>query len=365
MESRNCAGRPCVRAKRVSLSSQRAYDLRQCSLCCKLSTGLDPYITRRRVLKTLAALGLGRFAAGSPSLRRIDVHHHFRVAGMKGVMPEDGWTPARSIEQMNKYGIATAIVSTPTLMDLYDGTERASGLARTYNEYAAKMVQDYPGRFGFFACLPFPDQQRSLHEIEYAFDTLKADGIGLFTNTGDKWPGDPAFEPVFQELNRRNAAVFFHPVVGSCCRNLIPGVADTVLEFDFDTTRAVTSLLANGTLSRFPNVRFIINHSGADVPVMAGRIKDRIADHAERYPQGVLYELQKLHYEVAHATYPWPLAALTKFVPTSQILFGSDYPFEAIGTTVDPLPTSGLSRNVLRAINRGNAERLFPRLKSL
>ena len=334
-------------------------------ICCKLAPVLAPHTTRRGLLKALGAMGLGGLAAGSPAPARIDVHHHFRVAGMKGVMPEDGWTPARSIEQMNKYGIATAIVSTPTLMDLYDGTERARGLARTYNEYAARMVQDYPGRFGFFACLPFPDQQSSLREIEYAFDTLKADGIGLFTNTGDKWPGDPAFESVFQELNRRNAVVFFHPVVGNCCRNLMPGVADTVLEFDFDTTRAVTSLLANGTLSRFPNIRFIINHSGADVPVMAGRIRDRIADHPDRYPHGVLYELQKLHYEVAHATYPWPLAALTKFVPASQILFGSDYPFEAIATTVAPLPASGLSRKVLHAIDRGNAERLFQRLKSV
>jgi 6-methylsalicylate decarboxylase len=295
---------------------------------------------------------------------RIDVHHHFRVKGMKGVMPEDGWTPARSVEQMDKFGIATAIVSTPTLLDLYDGSDRARELARTYNEYAAKMVKDYPGRFGFFACLPLPDREGSLREIEYALDTLKADGVGLFTNTGDKWPGDPAFEAVFQELNRRKAVVFFHPLVGNCCRNLIPGVADTVLEFDFDTTRAVTSLLANGTLARSPDIRFVINHSGAALPVLAGRIRDRVTDHAERFPHGVLYELQKLHYEVAHATYPWPIAALTKFVPTSQILFGSDYPFEAISTTVDQLPTSGLSRTTLRAIDRTNAERLFPRFKA-
>jgi 6-methylsalicylate decarboxylase len=236
--------------------------------------------TRRDVLRTLTSAGIGGLASGkaafgrtnkqasSVSAGRIDVHHHFRVAGMKGVMPEDGWTPARSIEQMDKFGIATAIVSTPTLMDLYDGTERARALARTYNEYAAKMVQDYPGRFGFFACLPFPDQPASLREIDYAFGTLKAEGIGLFTNTGDKWPGDPQFEPVFEELNRRNAAVFFHPLVGNCCRNLMPGVADTVLEFDFDTTRAITSLLANGTLSRFPNIRFIAqlhaNHKRRD-----------------------------------------------------------------------------------------------------
>lgn len=183
-------------------------------------------LSRRDMAKSLAAAACvvalpgGALLAKSSkqdairSHGRIDVHHHFRVKGMKGVTAKDGWTPARSIEQVDKFGIATAIVSTPTLLDLYDGTDRARDLARTYNEYAAKMVMDYPGRFGCFACLPLPDQEGSLREIEYALDKLNADGVGLFTNTGDKWPGDPAFEPVFQELNRRKAVVFFHPLAG-------------------------------------------------------------------------------------------------------------------------------------------------------
>jgi hypothetical protein len=153
------------------------------------------------------------------------------------------------------------------------------------------MIQDHPGRSGL-VCLPFPAQDGSLKEIEYAFDTLKADGIGLFTNSGDKWPGDPAFQPVFAELNRRKAVVFFHPLVPNCWRNLVPGIGD----------RAITSLLVGGTRTKFPDIRFIVNHSGAAVPVLSGLIKDRIPGGPERFPKGVLYELQKLYYEVAHAT---------------------------------------------------------------
>lgn len=312
-----------------------------------------------------SAISLAQAQPTPLRLRRIDVHHHFRMAGMKVLAPDRGWSPARSLEQMDKYDIATAVISVPTMIDVYDRSLAARVRVRTYNEFGAKMGRDYPGRFGLFACIPLPDTEGSLKEIEYAFDTLKADGIGLFTNTGTKWPGDPAFEPVFAELNRRKAVVFFHPMVGDCCHTLIPGVGEGVLEYDFDTTRAITSLLASGTLSKYPDIRYIVNHSGANVPVMAGRIQDRLSKEVlAKIPKGVLYELQKLYYEVAHATYAWPMAALTKFVPSSQILFGSDYPFEEVETTVEHIPDAGLSNEVLRAIYRTNAETLFPRLKS-
>ncbi len=159
--------------------------------------------------------------------------------------------------------------------------------------------------------------------------------------------------------------MFLHPIVGNCCRNLVAGVPEGVLEFHFDTTRTVTSLLVNGTFTRFPDVRFIVNHSGAAVPALAGRIHDRIPkDRAAGLPKGAVYELQQLYYEVAHAIYPWPMAALAKFVPTSHILFGTDYFFEPMETTVDHIPESGLSAETWQAIYRANAEKLFPRLKN-
>jgi predicted TIM-barrel fold metal-dependent hydrolase len=229
------------------------------------------------------------------------------------------------------------------------------------------MMSDYPGRFGLFAALPLPDPDGALREIEYAYDTLKADGIGLYTNTGDKWLGDPAFAPVFDELNRRKAVVFIHPIAPKCCRGLLPGISDFAMELDFDMSRTIMSLLSGGTLSRCRDIRFILAHSGGTLPVLAGRIKDRYPkqpEYTSRIPNGVLYELQRLNFEVFHATYPMPLAALTKFVPPSQILFGTDFPAEPMATTVDELLRSGLSRDALHAIDRGTAERFFPRLKA-
>src|SRR5262245_65888118 len=91
-------------------------------------------------------------------------------------------------------------------------------MARTCNEFGAKMVQDFPGRFGLFATLSMLDIDATLKELEYACDTLKADGVGLQSNYGDKWLGNPVYTPVLEELNRRKAVVYVHPLVGSCCR---------------------------------------------------------------------------------------------------------------------------------------------------
>jgi predicted TIM-barrel fold metal-dependent hydrolase len=360
---------------------------RQCSECGSTDvmagregTAFSPGASRRKFIKTLAAAGAvamlpaggllaqnaSRTAHGKTG--RVDVHHHPIPPSWKEVThfgAGGNWSPTVSIEQMDKYGIATSILSITTPGLWFGGPQGASKLSRECNEYMAKMVGDYKGRFGMFTAVPFPDQDATLREIEYGYDTLKADGVGLLTSYGDKWLGDPAFVPAFEEMNRRNAVVFVHVTGPSCCSNLVPGARATMDEFDFDLTRTVVSMLVNGTFSRFPKIRFIFVHSGGTLPVLAGRIHDRFPkDRLDRVPDGVLPELKRQYYEVAHATYGPPLAALDKFVPTSQMLFGTDYPAEPIETTVGPLGQFGFSAKDLHAINRGNAERLFPRLKA-
>lgn len=347
---------------------------------------MDRYLrnpaSRRSFLKVLAAsgayAGLGPRAlmGNEPSKHgRIDVHHHM----MPPFQPNARitWTADTSLGVMDKYGTETAILSFVVPAEfVYDGSEKARSLARRANEYGAKTVSAHPERFGFFATLPLREPEASLKEIEYCFDTLKCDGIVLLTNAGDKWPGDPLFSPIFDELNRRKSAVFLHPSTPNCCRNLVAGVPDYVVEYDFDTTRAVVSLLFSGTFSRCPNVRWIVNHSGATVPTLAGRIKDRVPGdtanfkaHAEgkneQIPNGAYYELKRLYYECAHATYPMPMAALRAFAPPTQFLFGTDFPVEAYETTVDQFQELQLPADVQYALDRGNAERLWSRFQRL
>lgn len=266
---------------------------------------------------------------------------------------------------MDQAGIATALISMPTggLPANLSG-EPARSLVRDSNDFGAQMSHDYPGRFGLFASLPMLEPDAALREIEYVFGTLKADGIGIMTDYGDKWPGDPVFAPIFEELNRRKSIVFVHPTTPSCCTSLLPGVPASWVEYDFDTTRAVTSLLVNGTLTKFPDLRFIVTHSGGTLPVLARRVSDMFPPAlAAGAPQGVEAELKKLYYDIANGANPPSLAALTKLVPMTQLLFGTDYPFVKISITVDGFREYGFPAKDVQAINRGNAMRLFPRLK--
>ncbi len=335
--------------------------------------------SRRDVLKTFACAGAGALLAtegtraqGSPGA--IDVHQHYQAPFAGG--DSGRWSVSHVLELMDENDIATVIISGGSYGDqVYTGTEAGRTMARKLNDYAAKIVSDHPKRFGFFAVIPFPDADGSQKEIEYSFDTLKADGFGLLSSIGDKWPGDPAFLPPFQELNRRKAVGFIHPYVPKCCRDLIPS-GEASVERDFDTTRAVTNLLYSGTLSKLPDIRYIINHSGAAVPVMAGRIKDRVpgassygakpqtAGITPNTPKGVFYELQKLYYECAHAAYPAAMAALMKFAPPSQYLFGTDFPAEHPSSTLKELKSLDLPPDILKGLYRGNAEKLFPRFKA-
>ena len=349
-----------------------------------------PGTSRREFLKSVALAGASAMLSArglmaqtpsptsSAKPSRIDVHHHILPPPymlrardrILAISDRDhsallNWTPTRAVEEMDKNGIATAITSLGLPGVWFGGAKAARSLARACNEYAAQMIKDYPGRFGWFAALPLPDREGSLREIAYAMDVLKADGIGLVSSYDNKWPGDSAFSPVFEELNRRKAVVFIHPAVPGCCGHLMPGIPASTLEFLFDTSRAITSLLVNGTLSRFPGIRFIFCHAGGTMPMLAARTNAFVQRHkevADRVPNGVPYELKRLYYDVANSTNPSSMAALMNLVPTSQMLFGSDFPYVPAAVTANGLDHFGLSASDLQAVNRENSIRLFPRL---
>jgi 6-methylsalicylate decarboxylase len=326
---------------------------------------------RREFLKALAAVtanamipAAGVIAQGNRRAGSIDVHHHMIPRFQPGTNLRE-WSPEMSLATMDRFGIATAILSEVQIPEfLNDGSEKARAMARQLNEYGAKTIKDYPGRFGFFASIMLADVQGSLREIEYAFDTLKADGAVINSSAAKKWPGDPSQMPIFEELNRRKAAVLIHPnTQPHCCMNP-PGVQPSMTEYDFDMNRAVLSLLLNGVLTKCPDIKFIIVHSGGTVPIMAGRIQDRVPkNRPDLYPTGALDKLKGLYYECAHASFPWVMAALRSFTPPSHILFGTDWPMEPAESTTREIPGLRLSEDVLYAIERGNAERLFPRFK--
>lgn len=343
--------------------------------------------SRRRFLGAVAALGASAALAGCGSMRTaksaalIDTHHHFYAPeyqkawldwedkrGIPHFPQQLGWSPARALEAMDRGGVQTAMLSLASTPGVWfdAGPAEAVRIARVCNEYGAQMVRDHPGRFGLFATLPMVDVDASLREIDYALGTLKANGFGLQTNYGDKWPGDAAFRPVFEELNRRKALVYFHPLVASCCGRLAvgPGAFPAVIEVPHDTTRAVASLLLTGSFARYRDIRWLFSHAGGTVPMLAGRMDfffRNLKNIHEIAPQGVEAEFRRLYYDTANATHPASMAALLKVVPGSQVVFGSDYPYVPIADQAAALRGLGLEASLVAAIESGNARRLLER----
>lgn len=275
------------------------------------------------------------------------------------------WEPAQAIAAMDKSGIAVSVLSISTPSVWLGSAQASRDFARECNEAAAEIQRDHKGRFGHFAALPLPDTEGCLHEIEYALDELNADGFALTTNYVDQYPGDDAFAAVFDELNRRKAVVYFHPTAASFAFNVIPNIPPPTIEFPFDTTRAITSLLFGGTFHRCPNIKWIFSHGGGALPMLAGRLAELAKNRPElnaRVPNGVMHELSKLYVDVVGVTSPGALRAVLDIVPMSHLLFGSDFPFWDPEVTIKGLAGLKLSAADLQAIERDNALKLLPNL---
>ena len=335
---------------------------------------------RRDFLGKLAALGASAMLPGElmaqagAKAHRIDVHHHLMYPGY---LEEVGgrragstfkWSPAMSIEDMDKSGIAVSVLSLIQPGAVTNEVEKGRKIARLSNEYGAQLARDHKDRFASFATLPLLDTEGALKEISYALDTLKAEGIGLMTSYQDKYLGDASFTPVWEELNRRKAVIYTHPLSPDCCRNVKTEVPPAVVEYATDTTRTIASLVFSGTAARYPDMRWIFSHSGGTMPFLLSRFTRHELDMKEkakeRVPKGVMYELKKFHYDTAQGNHAGALAALMKIVTPSQVLYGTDFPFRDGAEEIEGLAAFRFNPGDLRAIERENALKLLPTLKA-
>ena len=335
---------------------------------------------------TVLGASLIRPSRAASKIKRIDIHHHFlpqdymkaeaeRSHNNHGNSAMFSWTPAAGVEALDMAGVDFAVgsITTPGIW-IAGNPELSRKLARQWNEEAAKTVQAYPKRFGFFAPVPLPDTDGSLKEIDYAYGTLHADGINFLSNYEGKWLGDPSFARVMEELNRRKALVYVHPTFSPCCtNNMVPGLVAPSLEFPFDTARTIVSLVTSGTTTKFPDIRFIFSHGGGAITGIYGRVAGMANMPAFRGKFADMHkELVKFHYDTASLSPEVTLPALLKMVPATQILLGSDYPLAGpppvnvmVTKAVKEFEDMHPSAKLKQAVEHDNAVRLLPRIAKI
>ncbi len=341
----------------------------------------------------LAASAVSRQAgATTEPVRRIDVHAHYlpekyrsalaaaghsKPSGMPGI---PSWSVDQHVGMMDRLGIEASVLSI-SAPGLHFGDDAAArDLARYCNEEGAKAMQAHPKRFGLFASLPLPDVDGAMKELTYAFDELHADGVVMESNFKGVYLGDRRLDPVFAELNRRSARLFIHPTNPDCpcCQGKAPGQDPAslppigypfpMIEFMFETARAVFNLILSGTLARFPNIKVIVPHAGAVIPVLADRVTG--LSPALGLPQkldvSAFYEtLRGMHYDLAGFPLPRQLLPLLEIADPKRLLYGSDWPYTpeplvaALAAKLDasPLMTESMRRDIMH----NNALALFPK----
>jgi 6-methylsalicylate decarboxylase len=340
--------------------------------------------SRRAFAASLAAAGAyGLLPAGvrktfaAQASRAIDFHHHFNPpflvnAAQGNRVGNNGaglnWDLSYTLEDMDKAGISTSIISPPTGFAERIATDKRVATVRTVNEFGADLVRDHKGRFLQLIYMPLPDVDAALKEIERGFDEFKVVGAGFATSYGEKYVSDKTFAPVFEELNRRKALCYFHPLAAACCTRLFPDIPEeaNLLEIPYDTGRAVMGLLLSGAFVKYRDIKWLFSHSGGAIPMFAGRFRrlTQANDLSKVAPNGIDAEFRRLYYETANANSPPTMAALLKYVPIGQVLFGSDHPYVSDVDNMADLKSCGLSQAEMNAILFENAERLVPQLKA-
>jgi 6-methylsalicylate decarboxylase len=306
---------------------------------------------------------------------RIDTHHHmvppeYRKALNKAAIGDAGgraipdWSPEASLQAMSELDVSTAILSTsaPATTFLPNSAD-AAALARDVNDYAAALVADHPGRFGFFATVPMPHIAESVTETIRALDQLNADGLILLANHADIYLGQEGQDDLWDALNARSALVFIHPA--ELPGPTVPGVLPFATDFLLDTSRAAYLLVRNGIRQRYPNIRFLLSHGGGFLPYASHRMALGIISDTGRTPADVLDEFAGFYFDTALSSTPAALPSLLAFAKPGHITFGSDFPFAPLQVRqyfAAGLENYALDADVRAVIEHANAEALFPRL---
>jgi 6-methylsalicylate decarboxylase len=309
--------------------------------------------------------------------RRIDFHFHLipkfyqDAVYAAGTGPQIGrypdWSPEQALELMDAHSIEVALTSLAQPGVQFGDPDNSRALARRCNDYAAELNARWPKRFGAFAVVPMWEMRQAVDEIAYALDVLKLQGVCLFASYGEKFLGDPHFDPVLEELDRRAAVVLVHPALHPSSRKLDLPWPGFMMEYLFDTTRAAVNLAFGGATERFPRIAFVLAHAGGLMPYFAWRLSVAPMIDArlpQVPPEQILARLRHFWFDTALAPTPQTMACLAGVARPERIVFGTDWPFANAKVVAQAMKTYDAATSVgglqTAAIDRANALSLFP-----
>src|SRR5215470_5742573 len=283
-------------------------------------------------------------------LRLIDIHHHVVLPEYEAALVRAGAgdpsrplskndNPAIEYEKMAELGIAAAIINPLSVAGVHHGNDaNACYLTAAVNEAQARFVSLRPDDFGFFAALPLPDLEGALRQMEHALDELHADGLIFLSHQNGVYVGDPMYEPLYAEMDRRSAIAFVHPTIPPGIEGLGLKLWPAYIEYAFDTTRVAANLIYHGLMGRYPNIKWILAHAGGTLPYLSLRL--RLMEELEgtgrkppfpfvgagrpfkeRVPEGVAPWLDKFYFDVALSGANAPMAALSEVAHPQRILY--------------------------------------------
>ena len=264
---------------------------------------------------------------------------------------------------MEAAGVDLQVLSVSPQFPHFENQQHAINGARKANDMLADAVRKWPRRFGAFAAVPLPHVDAALTEIDRALGQLGMLGVALGTDVLGRSLADPAFAPVYQELNRRASVIFIHPSGNAAFSHLISeNHATWMIGAPVEDAVAVTNIIAAGIPSRFPQLKIITAHLGGALPLVLDRMDSVSTWEYPEIPEKPSVAAKRMWYDtVDYGSVP-ALRAAVDTLGADRLVLGSDFPYEAGSAyqlCVDYIRKSGLQENQVFQILVRNASAML------
>jgi predicted TIM-barrel fold metal-dependent hydrolase len=309
---------------------------------------------------------------------RIDVHAHYwtddyldllvdlgkaDAGAVRGIGAGGGAELEARLRLMDRAGVEMQVLSACPQMPYFEDEKKAVRAARFVNDQYTELAQRQPGRFGAFAALPMPHIEESVGEMARALDELGMAGIAMNTTVLGRALVEPDFEPVFAELNRRDAVLYLHPAGNSACSPLIGNYHLTwMVGAPVEDTISIMQLITHGIPARYPNVKIINSHLGGALPMLLQRADDQYRWEAPDTPEPPSVAARRMWYDtVGHGHLP-ALRCAIESMGSDRLLLGTDFPYEngdIFVRAVDYINDPQIDTSAARAILDQNASALL------